>query len=93
LAADPLVSGPLALAEADLAAAGASAAATPTETEATAGRGAASAVAAADPARSEAKVDHAAETMRVADEIAASDVGRVVLYLSKHEPAGRGAEA
>jgi hypothetical protein len=77
LAADPLVSGPLALAEADLAAAGASAAATPTETEATAGRGAASAVAAADPARSEAKVDHAAETMRVADEIAASDVGHV----------------
>jgi hypothetical protein len=47
LAADPLVSGPFALAEADLAAAGASAAATPTETEATAGRGAASAVVAA----------------------------------------------
>jgi hypothetical protein len=39
LAADPLVSGPLALAEADLAAAGASAAATPTETEATPGAG------------------------------------------------------
>jgi hypothetical protein len=67
LAADPLVSGPLALA------AGASAAATQTEIEATAGRGAASTVVAADPARSEAKVDHAAETMRAADEIAVSD--------------------
>jgi hypothetical protein len=49
LSADPLVSGPLAHAEADSAAAGASTAATPTEIEATAGREAASAVVAADP--------------------------------------------
>ncbi len=60
-----------------MAAAGASAAATPTEIEATAGREAASAVVAADPARSEAKVDHAVETMHAADEIAVSDVGHV----------------